>query len=168
MTKANRDLDQAGYTLQHVIAINLTDALEHLAREIRNLDGFPERSESLGVHATSELTSVERAADARFDLQCMVEDLRDSKASVITTIRELNELCNDAMRMRVPKGVKAPAGKSQVALCNQQGKEGNLEWGDPLCVRSADKGGMCQAHYQRWYRHRVALGIDVSGDHQPL
>ena len=166
MTKPNRDLDLAGHMLQHVVAANLSHALAHLLQEIHNIDGFPERGEQLGVHATSELTATERSADVRYQLRLMVEDLRDAKANTLQSVRELNELCVRAIKVRVPKNVKAP-GKPQ-GLCDQTGKEGNIEWGDPLCMMPAVKGGMCQAHYQRWYRHRVSLGIDVSGDHQPL
>jgi len=166
MTKPNRDLDQAGYTLQHVIAPNMSEALEHLVRELNNLDGFNERGESLGVHTTSELTQTERAADARFDLRCRIEDLRDAKAKLLAALRELNDEINEAMRMRVPRNVKAPGKPS--GLCDQTGKEGAIEWGDPLCPMPAVKGGMCQPHYFRWYRHRQEHGIDVSNDHQPI
>jgi hypothetical protein len=166
MTQPNRDLDQAGHTLQHVLAHNLTAALEHLARELHNVDGFPERGESLGVQATSELTSTERAADVRFDLRSKLEDLRDAKAHMLKALHVLNDEINEAMRMRVPKNVKAPG--KPTGLCDQTGKEGAIEWGDPLCPMPAVKGGMCQAHYFRWYRHRQEHGIDVSNDHQPV
>ena len=163
MTKPNRDMYQAGQTLQDITAPNLTAALEHLNREIHACDGFPEKGEQLGVHAESELTPTERAADMRYTLRNHVEDLRDAKAKVLADLRALNDAINAAMRIRAPR----PTPTKPSGMCDQTGKEGAIEWGDPLCPMPAVKGGMCQAHYTRWRRHRIANGIDTSKDYEP-
>ena len=168
MARPNRDLDQAGHTLQHVVALNLTLALEHIARELSTLDGFPERGEQANVKASSELTSVERHADARFTLTDAREQLRDHKAQVLQSIRELNEYINVVMRMRQPRNVTKPKSNDGLCCAGQHGKEGAVEWGDPMCFRMADKVGMCSLHYQRWRKHCEAKGIDRSRDFQPL
>lgn len=50
---------------------------------------------------------------------------------------------------------------------HQTGKAGVHEWGDPTCPLPALKSGLCLSHYQRWYRHRRAAGLNVTTDHQP-
>jgi hypothetical protein len=169
VTQPNRDLYQAGAALCDYVATNLTKALEHVQRELSTLDGYGGGSDpGMKVTASSELTSVERTADARWAMTDAREQLRDLKAQVLVSIRELNEYINEVQRMRVPKVVVKPEDKKRDLCCsNQAGKEGVLEWGDPLCMMPGVKGGMCQAHYFRWYRHRADKGIDVTKDHMP-
>ncbi len=170
MTRPNRDLDQAGHTLQSVIALNLTNALEHIARELSILDGFPERGEQANVQATSELTSVERHADARYALTEARETLRDHKAQVLQSIRELNEYINVVMRMRQPRNVTQPKAKEGLCCSNQAGKAGAIEeWGDALCLDMgmSNRGGLCYKHWMAWYRYRKATGVDTSKDFEP-
>jgi|GEM_PF-2251512 len=170
MSKPNRDLEMAGWSLQNIVAVNVTAALEHITRELHALDGHVGGGDpGMRVQSTSELTSVEAVADERWRMRSAVEELRDAKADVLSSIRALNELCNALKRLRAPKvpqrGTEAPQG----LLCSagQVGKEGADVWGDPDCPMPAVKSGMCQAHSKRWYRHRQALGIDVSMDHEP-
>lgn len=167
MTAPNVDLWQAGTALQGYVAQNLTAALQHIARELSALDGFPERGDNVSVSATSELTSVERHADGRWQLTSAREDLRDHKAAVLLAIRELNEAINAAMRIRAPRDVTQPNKKTGLCCSNQLGKHGVLEWGDPLCMMTAAKAGLCQAHYMAWYRARIRDGIDTSRDFEP-
>jgi hypothetical protein len=164
VTKPNRDLYQAGQTLQDITAPNLTAALEHLARELHACDGWAEKGEQLGVHSEAELTPTERAADLRYELRNAVEDLRDAKARFLLELRNINDAINQAMRMRAPRPTQP---SKPTGMCDQTGKEGAVVWGDPLCPATAVKGGMCQAHYTRWRRHRIAMGIDTSKDYEP-
>lgn len=167
MPQPNRDLWQAGAALQDYIAHSITAALEHIHRELTILDGYPSGNDEPNVTATAELTSVERTADARWSLTNAREDLRDAKAQVLKDIRELNEMANSILRMRVPRETKQPDKTKQCCAAGQVGKEGAIEWGDPLCLMPAVKGSMCQAHYYAWYRHRKAHGIDTSRDFEP-
>lgn len=161
MTQPNRDLWQAGAALQDYIATNLTNALAHIIQELSILDGFPERGDTVQVTASSELTSVERTADARWQLTNAREDIRDAKARVLKEITELNHLCNLVIAMRAPKVVVKPEDKLKGCCCaGQKGLDGVIEWGDPLCVMPAVKKGMCQSHYFRYYRWSLAHGVD--------
>ena len=167
MTQPNRDLEQAGWQLQSIVAVNLTNALAHCVRELSILDGFSERGDTVHVTASSEMTTVERQADARWQMTNAREDLRDAKAHVLLAIRELNELCNQVMRMRQPKQVTKPDKKEGLCCSNQSGKEGVVEWGDPLCLDTPTKGGLCARHYMAWYRARQKAGVDISKDFEP-
>ncbi len=169
MTQPNRDLYQAGAALCDYVATNLTAALEHVQRELSTLDGYGGGSDpGMKVTASSELTSVERTADARWAMTDAREQLRDLKAQVLVSIRELNEYINEVQRMRVPKVVVKPEDKKRDLCCSGiAGKHKADVWGDPLCMLPAVKAGLCSAHYMAWYRARRADGIDVSKDHQP-
>jgi hypothetical protein len=171
VTQPNRDLYQAGAALCDYVATNLTKALEHVQRELSTLDGFPGGSDpGMKVTASSELTSVERTADARWAMTDAREQLRDLKAQVLVSIRELNEYINEVQRMRVPKVVVKPEDKRKDACCSSQvGKHGVLEWGDPLCMDLglSNRGGLCERHWKAWYRARKKADIDTSADFTP-
>ena len=169
MTQPNRDLDQAGWTLQHIVALQLSAALEHIQRELSAIDGFGSGAPEIAVRASAELTGPERYADARWSLTAVREDLRDAKAAVQESIRDLNELCGQVLKMRMPKVVVKPEDTKRDLCCShQQGKHACVEWGDPLCMMPSVKSGLCQAHYMAWYRSRQRDNIDVSKDHEPL
>lgn len=168
MTAPNRDLEQAGWTLQQIVAVQLTAALEHIHRELSALDGYSSGSPEVSVRAESELTSVERAAEARWALSNAREDLRDQKAEVLRQIRELNDLCNLVLRMRQPKVITKPEDQKRNLCCSgQSGLHAQIEWGDPLCMMPAVKKGLCQKHYDAWRYARRRDGISTDGDYQP-
>lgn len=166
MTRPNRRATDAGHTLQHVIARQVADALDHLRRELSLLDGYGTGSPEVAVQATAELTPVEAVADARLTITRTETQIRSDLNEIIEGIHDLHRLCNQALAMRQPRNVRKP---DEAELCahGQRGKEGALEWGDPLCPLPGVKGGMCQAHYYRWYRHRVDHGVDTSRDFEP-
>ena len=163
MTKPNRDLENAGWSLQGIIAMNMTQALEHIHRELRCLDGFPERGEQVAVRSSSESTSVERTVETRYLLGDAREGLRDRKRDVLESIRLLNMAINHAMRLRVPQEVK-PASTKGLCCDGQQGKDGALEWADPLCLAQSTKRGLCARHYMAWRRWNLANGRDMADD----
>lgn len=166
----NRDLYQAGAALQDYVAQNLTNALAHIVRELATLDGFSGGQDpGMKVTSSSELTTVESQADSRWMMTNAREDLRDAKAQVLHSIRELNDLCNQVLKLRQPKVVVKPEDKLKDCCANgQKGLDGAIEWGDPLCLLSGVKKGMCQAHYMRYYRWSEAHGVDRSGkDFEP-
>ena len=168
MPKPNRDLEVAGWSLQQVVSVSLTAALEHVQRELSTLDGYSAGAPEVAVHASAELTGPERYADARWGLTSAREDLRDAKVAVLVAIRELSELCTLVQGMRAPKVVVKPDDTKRDLCCtHQQGKHANVEWGDVLCMMPGVKAGLCQKHYQAWYRARLRDGIDVSKDHEP-
>lgn len=168
MSKPNRDLDQAGWTLQAIIAVQLTAALEHVQRELSAIDGYGSGAPEVAVRASSDLTGPERYADARWALTDAREQLRDSKTAVLESIRDLHELCRQVLIMRTPKVVVKPEDTKRDLCCSHQsGKHAVIEWGDALCMMPSIKSGLCQKHYMAWYRSRQRDGIDVSKDHEP-
>ena len=80
---------------------------------------------------------------------------------------------NNAQTIRVPKIERLEAQQARMAtrmtICAdmQAGKDGAIEWGDPLCVMPSVKAGLCSKHYYAWYRWRVTNGVDTSRDHEP-
>ena len=169
MTRPNRDLEVAGWSLQQVVAVSLTAALEHVHRELSTLDGFSSGAPEVSVHASAELTGPEWYADARWGLTSAREDLRDAKAAVLVSIRHLSELCTKVQTMRAPKVVVKPDDAKRDLCCSHQsGKHAVIEWGDPLCMMPGVKAGLCQAHYMAWWRARTRDNIDVSKDHEPV
>lgn len=166
MTQPNRRAADAGHTLQHVIARQVSEALDHIRRELTLLDGYSTGSPEVAVTATAELTAVEGVADARITLTRTEQQIRTDLNAIVEGVHDLHRLCVQAVSMRQPRNVRKPD-DSQLCAHGQRGKEGAIEWGDPLCVLPAVKGGMCQAHYYRWYRHRIENNIDTSRDFEP-
>lgn len=166
MSRPNRRLLDAGHTLQQVVAHTVSDALDHIRRELTLLDGYSTGSPEVAVQSTAELTPVEAVADARLTLTTTEQQIRNDLNELVIGVHDLHRLCIQAIAMRQPRNVRKPD-EAQLCAHGQRGKEGALEWGDPLCVLPAVKGGMCQAHYYRWYRHRVDNNIDTSRDFEP-
>lgn len=185
MTQPNRDLEQAGWTLQQIVAVQYTAAQDHIRRELSTLDGYPsgggssERVSGGGAkwrvqqdaHGDAEeiaVTGTERDAVARMDLWAAGEGLRLTQVRLLTVLRELNDMCNQVQRMRQPKVVTKPEDQKRNLCCSgQTGKHAVIEWGDPLCLMPGVKAGLCQAHYMAWWRARRRDGIDTSRDHEP-
>ena len=183
MTRPNRDLWQAGAALQDYIATNYQQARAHLALELSYCDGFAAKGgDELRVsgagatihvpadeHGPAEripVTGVEAQMIARTDLQRIDMELEALKVETLAMVRLLNEAIVKANSHRAPRATK-PDTKKQCCATGQVGKEGAIEWGDPLCLLPQVKGGMCQGHYYKWYRHRQDHGIDTSRDFEP-
>lgn len=168
MTKPNRRAEEAGYTLQHIIAANISNALDHLTRELSVCDGFGERGESVSVSSSTESTTTERAMMARYQLTEMRESLRDSLNEAIEAINRLNWTTQQAMRLRSPRDVVQP---KQDKLCRDgitdTTRQGSLEWHDPTCMMTATKLGLCQRHYDARRYWLNSHGIPDTGEHLP-
>jgi hypothetical protein len=169
VSKPNQRAEQAGYRLQAIIAPNITAALEHIGRELSVLDGWPERGDSVPVSASAELTSVERAANARFELTGAREDLRDKLDDAMAAIDSLQWHVQLILRMRVPRDVKGIAKPS--TLCRDgitdATRAGSLEWHDPTCMMPAVKKGLCQIHYDARRYWCKTHGVDTSNEYEP-
>ena len=166
--RPNRDLDAAGYSLQHVIAFEHAQALEHIGRELSAIDGFGSGAPEVAVTGSSELTGPERYADARWSLTSAREALQNSKATLLEAMRNHHEMCVRINAMRVPKDVVKPQDRSDLCCSHQGGKHAVIEWGDAFCMDRSYKSGLCARHYQAWYRARKRDGIDTSKDFEPL
>ena len=139
------------------------DAVEHLAREISVTDGYPATTLGDGPRGTAELTSVERAAEARYRLLSDREQLRD----MVTVMQQhdvaFGELLNRIMRFRAPRSPEMP-------ICDSSGHDGAAlpwvkhsrdprnGWSDPLCTQYAEPDGLCLACCKRKARWRAENG----------
>ena len=184
MTAANRDLDQAGHSLQHVLAPGYSACMVHLVQEMHLLDGYASRggddvivsSSGRTIRVVDEhgdpdnvpVTAVEAAMIARMDLFGFIEGLRAKHGELLRTVRELNELIVQGSRLRQPKAVVKPEDQKRNLCCSgQTGKHAQIEWGDPLCMMPAVKKDLCQKHYDAWRYACNRDGIDRSKDYEP-
>lgn len=156
----NERLANAAHKLGNIIAPQMTTAVEVIAHRLANLDGIPSGGERNG--SSSDVSNpTERIALKRHQLATTREDLRDAITDCVNTIDCLGRMVDDAIRSagHIPEHSEQP-------LCRdgQQGKEGAVEWGDPMCCRLPVKGSMCLGHYWKWYRHRQAKDIDTRKD----
>lgn len=155
MTRTRTDvrLEAAGLLLGN-LAARLPAAIAVLRRELDVVDGYPAKTMGDGTSpGHNDLTSVERAADARWQMSGALDDLRELTTSVIELVNTLNTLTNRAL------GTRAPA--AEVARCrdHQRGREGVLDWGDATCEELPAKGKLCSACYHRERRWRIANGL---------
>lgn len=158
-TQPNARLVSAGDKLTRYTSVQVTAAVEVLRDRIRHAHeggGGGER-----VHTSDMPNPTEAAGLSRYALTAELEELRDMITDACSCLDLLAQKAERIQRWCDP-GDKP----GEQALCKQgqHGKEGALEWGDPLCDRLPTKGGMCGAHYMRWWRHRVDHGIDTSRD----
>lgn len=161
MSKPNRDLEMAGWSLQNNTASDYTAALDCLNRDLAASDGFTSGTEAgMAVTSTAELTSVEAAVEARWLVQERIDNLRCAHQAAREAIRALQDLCLDAIRTRA-----ATAPQTGTCGTGQRNLDGHIVWGDPACPMPGVKKGMCLAHYMRWYRSQQAAGRDLSAEH---
>lgn len=133
-------------------AVQFPEALHHIDRELRALDGYPASTMGDGMsRSTAELTTVERGADARLRLSVVRSQLVDDRDAILSLISSALAVCRDALGHR-------EAAASGVARCHDalHGREGALEWGRPECEDLPVKAGLCSACYRRELRWRQA------------
>ena len=184
MTSPNRDLDQAGHSLQMVIAVSYSNTQDHIRREMSLLDGYGARGGDEVIVSSSgrtirvededgnpdnvPVTGVEAAMIARADLWSFLEGLELQKKRTLLEIRKLNELVVAGSRLRMPRNVVKPEDQKRNLCCSgQQGKHDAITWGDPLCMMPAVKKDLCQKHYDAWRYACNRDGIDRSKDYEP-
>lgn len=160
MTAPNERLAHAAHYLGNIVAPQITAAVQAISERLTHLDGISAGGERNG--SSSDVSNpTERIAMKRYSLTAVREDLRDGILDCCNTIAKLGEMANDALR----NAGHAPEHTEQT-LCRdgQQGREGVITWGDPMCCRLPIKAGLCQAHYSKWRRYRTDKGIDTSKD----
>lgn len=130
-------------------------ALAHIDRELRALDGYSAsttgRSDPM-PGGTSELTSVERIADARWRLSATRDQILDDRNAIVTLVHSAMQVCRDAI------GTRAPV---VVPRCSDahSGRDGSAVWAIGACEDAPVKVGLCSACYQRERRWRIANGL---------
>jgi hypothetical protein len=133
-------------------AYTVTDALDHLHRELQLTDGYMGQGDS---RVTSRGTSPpEAAAMRRQALAGELAGLHEAIDALDLSQRRLSHAAHNALRTSAPEEV-------QVRRCrdNQFGRDGALEWGDPTCEEIPIKAGLHEACYQRERRWRKAHGL---------
>ena len=158
-TQPNARLQSAGDKLTRYTAVQVTLAVEALRDRIAHAhegNGGGER-----VHTSDMPNPTEAAGISRYAFTLELEELRDMITDACACLDLLARKAEDVQRWCLPAD---PVQQAQLCKHNQAGREGVLEWGDPLCDRMPTKAGLCGAHYMRWYRHRAEQGIDTSKD----
>lgn len=157
-TAPNARLLSAGEKLMRYTSVQVTLAVESLRDRIAH--AHEPTGDSERVHTSDMPNPTEAAGLSRYALTAELEELRDTITDACHTLDLLARKAEEVQRWTNQGQVE------QLVLCKhgQHGKEGALDWGDPLCDRMPIKGGMCGAHYMRWYRHRTEHGIDTSRD----
>lgn len=131
----------------------------HVDEQLRLLDGFGSGSPEVVVSSSSELTSVERAADERLRLQSWEADIEAACTLIAVAAADALRNCERVLGMRV----------TPPRCSGGMGRDGHLEWGDPACDKVRSRGPLCDACAQREYRWRVANGMPPRGrDGRPL
>ena len=155
MTRTRTDVAlEAASLLLGNLAARLPVAIATLRRELDIVDGYPATTLGDGMsRSTADLTSVERAADARWRMSGNLDDLRDMATTIVELVNTMNTMTDRAL------GTRAPA--ADVARCRdaQPGRDGVLDWGDPTCEELPAKAGTCSACYQRERRWRIGAGL---------
>lgn len=155
MTRTRNDVAlEAASLLLGNLAARLPVAIATLRRELDIVDGYPATTLGDGMsRSTADLTSVERAADARWRMSGNLDDLRDMATTIVELVNTMNTMTDRAL------GTRAPA--ADVARCRdaQPGRDGVLDWGDPTCEELPVKAGTCSACYQRERRWRIGAGL---------
>lgn len=163
----HRDANRLARQIDDVIAVlNLIrtiapQAARHCLDELGACDGFPERGESATV-ATSAGTSTTEAAMLQRDAGAHhLATVLDFAALVATPVRDYLHAAQKANGWRAPRDAKQP---NTTKLCRDgiadRTRNGSIEWHDPTCMRTADRLGLCWAHYQARRRWLHAHGID--------
>ena len=154
------------HRLENIIANNITNGVRQLEGERINATNGPARGDTDG-RSNSTTSTTERNASESYRLGLLIEDLRDALNGAEIAVAHLDQLARQACTTRafgIPgQGDDEPP---KIPLCRDQqfGRVGVIEWGDPLCILSPVKAGLCRAHYQAWYRYRKAHGVDTGKD----
>lgn len=138
-------------TARHI----LTERLERAIEGSSGSHGNTER-----VHTCRGTSTTETRALAALFVDEQLTELLDRIDGIRIAIRSTRHWINTELL----RGHDIPAEPDGPAQCDQHGKAGNIEWGDPTCTWPADKAGLCSAHYQAWRRYRVRHNINADTD----
>jgi hypothetical protein len=136
-----------------------------LAALIHTIDGYPVGTDAPKVTATTELTTVEQAADQRirltvgWDGETVQRNLRWIAETMDAAVRNLSDLHRECDRI-IGEREAAPRCSGGV------GREGALEWGRPDCweVPRSVNSPLCVQCYHRERRWRIAHQLPTRSD----
>ena len=155
----NQRLLTAADKLARYTAVQVTAAVEMLRDRIAHAHDDNGQGERV---TTSDMPNpTERAGMVRYEATDQLDDLREAIGDACNTLDKLAAMAQDAQRWCQPD-----MQPEEVKLCKhgQGGRDGALEWGDPLCDRLPVKLGMCTREYMRYYRWCADHGIDRARD----
>lgn len=104
-----------------------------------------------------DLTPVEAAVEARLRIERWLADL-EAQGRMIAAVAQ-----SALQSGRGLVGTRLAVDRPAECRDGQAGKDGAIEWGDPLCSGPAEKSGLCSRHYMRWYRWKREHGLDTDG-----
>lgn len=102
-----------------------------------------------------DLTTVEAAVEQRLRIERWLDEVEQQCRLLATVAKQ----ALDSGRGLV--GARLAVDRPRECRDGQLGKDGTIEWGDPLCSDPSEKHGLCARHYMRWYRWRRANGLDT-------
>lgn len=158
--------------LYRELSSRMTEALERIAEQ-ESVIGFPTSGggdrKPARMLTPTDLEHLEANPDYdptgdgamhAYHLRALREDLRDYIAEAEKTVTHLSRLLAKAINTPLP-------GLDGVKLCNegQMGRDGAMDWGDPLCSEIPVKRELCSAHYQAERKWRMAN--DMPGREEP-
>jgi hypothetical protein len=106
---------------------------------------------------TSDATS--RAALMKVRFQADIDQLTDDREAIYSLAISLSRLLETGIRQHGP-GIIKPTER----VCDASGREGAIEWADPMCGDYAAKSVLCARCYQRERRWRLAHNLTTRQD----
>lgn len=160
MTHPHPDITLAA-TLLHATATRVTAALDHYHNESRLNDGYPtnasgsdtgNRGGGQTIIVDGERIPVTATEAAAFAAARIHAHRADLQAMITGVVRMANNIAAECDRVLGRRDYNAPR-------CSSAGREGALEWGDPLCANYASRGKICDRCAKREYRFRAEHGL---------
>ena len=141
------------------IAPLITQLVQHHREELSSL-GFPGSSgEPRDRGGGAALTPTERDAIRCAQLTAQREDLRD----LINTIESHSHALVRVVHFQL--GIPLPGADGEALCCDKQrGRDGALEWGDPLCKDLPVRHGLCERCLKRETRWRREHNLPFRGE----
>lgn len=161
MPRQNENLANAGHYLGNILAAQYETVRVLIRERVTRIDGFAAGGERVGGSKSEVSDPTLRAALQRANLEQIYGDLQRGHDDLLATVKLFDKQIRESLQHagHIPEQTEQP-------LCRdgQVGRDGVLEWGDPLCCRLPVKGQLCQAHYSKWRRFRTDKGIDTTKD----
>jgi hypothetical protein len=159
--RAIRKLAQANNILAQLTTARINPTLNALQESLALLDGYPSTASGAdrgGGRSNDETSVTERTAINR------IGHTRPGPTSIQDELYDWLKTANHALTKAIDLCDKhTPRTHIPPPRCDGRGLEGYEHWGEP-CTRSADKAGLCEAHYKRCYRWRRDHGRPLLRD----
>lgn len=170
-----RRVIETALALQQIAPL-VTTALQVLERSERELDGYKTRTLSDGLpQGESELTLVERAVEARWQVAAQRAELLEDLDNLERHANELIAVIYASLRMHAPDLLTPPAKRcdgrdfagSRLRWVPHS-RDPDNGWFDPLCADAADDSGLCPRCRIRERRWRKDHGMEPRLANAPM